>query len=73
MMRVKTDTLNCNSGPGSIQCEGTSFLASFESSANKKNISFLLIGVNDTVFLKLCYRDNCHAVFMFESVDKTSY
>ena len=57
MMRVKTDTLNCNSGPGSIQCKRTSFLASFTSSAGKKNISFFLIGVNDTVFLKSCYRD----------------
>ena len=39
---VKTDTLNCNSCPGSIQCEGTSFLASFASSvtqAARKKIS----------------------------------
>ena len=68
-MRVKTDTLNCNSGPGSIQCERTSFLASFLSSACKKNISFFLIGVSDTVFLKSCYRDMTCS-FMFKSVDK---
>ena len=57
MMRVKTDTLNCNPGPGSIQYKRTSFLASFTSSAGKKNISFFLIGVSDTVFLQSCYRD----------------
>ena len=35
MIRVKIDTFNCNSYPikGSIQCEKTSFLASFASSA----------------------------------------
>ena len=27
---VKTDTLKCHSCPGSIQCERTSFLASFQ-------------------------------------------
>ena len=36
---MKTDGLNCNSCPGSIQCERTSFPASFKSSAGKKNIS----------------------------------
>ena len=57
MMRITTDTLNCNSGPGSIQYKITSFLPSFASSADKKSISFFVIGVNDTVFLKSCYRD----------------
>ena len=44
-MRVKTDTLNCTraSCPVSIQSEGTSFLASFTSSAGKKNISFFFM------------------------------
>ena len=66
MMRVKTDILNCNSGPGSIQCTRTSFLASFTSScpASKKNISFFLIGVNDTVFLKSCYRDMSYSFYV---------
>ena len=39
VMSVKTDTLNCSSFPGFIQCEGTSFLASFPSSAGKKQHS----------------------------------
>ena len=39
MFSVKTDSLNCNLCPGSIQCERTSFPASFKSSAGKKNIS----------------------------------
>ena len=39
MFSVKTDSLNCNSCPGYIQCERTSFPASFKSSAGKKNIS----------------------------------
>ena len=67
MMRVKTDTLNCNSDPGSLQCERTSFLASSANSAGKKTISFFLIGVNYTVFLKSCYRD------MSQSLNKRSY
>ena len=67
MMSVKTDTLNCNSGPGSIQCERTSFLASVANSAGKKNISFFLVGVNYTVFLKSHYRD------MSQSLNKRSY
>ena len=36
---VKTDSLHCNSFPGSIQCERISFLPSFESSVDKKKIS----------------------------------
>ena len=36
---MKTDTLKCHSCEGSTQCERTSFLASFTSSAGKKNIS----------------------------------
>ena len=59
MMSVKTDTLNCNSGPGSIQCERTSFLASAANSAGKKNISFFLVGVNYTVFLKSHIIETC--------------
>ena len=35
----KTDTLKCYSCPGSVQRETTSFLASFTSSAGKKDIS----------------------------------
>ena len=38
MISVKTDTLNCNSCASSIQCERTSFLASFARSAGEKNI-----------------------------------
>ena len=64
---VKTDILNCNSGPGSIQCERTSFLASSANLAGKKNISFFLIGVNYSVFLKSHYRD------MSQSLNKRSY
>ena len=75
MMRVKTDILNCNSGPGSIQCTRTSFLASFASScpASKKNISVFLIGVSDTVFLKNYVIETCQALFMCESVDKKQW
>ena len=40
VMSVKTDTLNCSSFPGFIQCEGTSFLVSFPSSAGKKKRCF---------------------------------
>lgn len=39
VMSVKTDTLKCTLYPDSIQCERTSFLASFASSAHKKNIT----------------------------------
>ena len=67
MISVKTDILNCNSGPGSIQFERTSFLASSANLAGKKNISFFLIGVNYTVFLKSRYRD------MSKSLNKRSY
>ena len=35
---LKTGSLNCNSCPGSIQCERTSFPTSFKHSAGKKNI-----------------------------------
>ena len=44
-MRVKTDTLNCSraSCTVSIQSERTTFLASFTSSAGKKNISFVFM------------------------------
>ena len=37
LISVKTDTLNCNLCPGSIQCEKTSFPASFARSAGNKN------------------------------------
>ena len=39
---INTDSLNCNLFPRSIQCERTSFLASFDSSVGKKNISYLV-------------------------------
>ena len=43
LMIVKTDTLNCASCTVSIQCERTSFLASFAILAGKKNISFFFM------------------------------
>ena len=39
---INTDSLNCSLFPRSIQCERTSFLASFDSSVGKKNISHLV-------------------------------
>ena len=39
---INTDSLNCSLFPRSIQCERTSFLASFDSSIGKKNISHLV-------------------------------